>query len=79
MKFDKLEFLSMANDYDIEKCEDKTYRVEVKDNNLCALISGNGYIEYYVTGVYNSGTDMEEIDINSLAGLKKFCELMIKE
>ena len=76
----KLELLAMASDYEVTKQEDRTFRVDVKDCNLCAIISPNNIdIEYYLTGVYNSGSYMEEIDVNSLNGLKKFCELMIKE
>lgn len=35
-------------------------------------------ITYYVTGIYNSGTDWGEIDIENLSRLKRVCETIIK-
>ena len=58
-----------------------SYRFERHDGNvyvyddthdLCALIDGRGeWIEYHVTGVYNSGTNTAEIDITALRDLEK--------
>jgi hypothetical protein len=70
---DKLELLSMANDFTITKKEE-TYEISIGD--LEANIEGEK-ISYYVTGTYDSGMSAHEIDIDDLKKLMKFCKLMI--
>lgn len=78
MARDKLKFLAMANNFEVYD-DNGTFTVLHKNDNLKALIEENGDISYYVTGVYNSGSDIEEICMPHLMELKSFCEHMIKE
>lgn len=73
-----LEFLAMANDFEIEKGEEGVYRVSPKDCNLCAIIAGT-LTEYYVTGCYNSGVDCISINIEKLEKLKNFVNCLMGE
>lgn len=74
---DKLELLSMAEQFMVRKSCDG-YCIEHKIENIGAVIYKNGEIKYFVTGIYNSGTDWEEIDIEALNDLKRFCEMMAR-
>ncbi len=75
---DKLELLSMAEQFMIRKSDDGYYDIDHKTENIGAVIYVNGEIKYFVTGIYNSGTDWEEIDIEALNDLKRFCEMMTR-
>ena len=75
---DKLELLSMAKQFMVSKRTDGGYDIDHKTENVAAVVFVNGEIQYYVTGIYNSGTDWEEIDIEALNDLKRFCEMMAK-
>lgn len=58
--------------YRFEREEDESIWVYDDAHNLCAIIDGRGqWIEYRVTGVYNNGIDMAEIDITALRSLEK--------
>ena len=74
---EKLELLSLAKNFTINKVE-KSYGIESVIDNLGATIYGNE-ITYYVTGCYDSGIDWLSFDENEFKKLKDFCELMIKE
>ena len=75
---DKLELLSMAEQFMVSKRNDGGYDIDHKTENIGAVVFINGEIQYYVTGIYNSGTDWAEIDIEALNDLKRFCEMMAK-
>lgn len=77
---EKLELLSMAKTFKVKKNEyNPGYEVRHRNASLCADILDNTLeIKYYVSGVYNSGIDYAEIDMDALMELKKFCEMMIK-
>lgn len=77
---DKLELLSMAEGYMIKKKQGyaQTYEVQHDTAEVGAIISGD-MIQYYITGVYNNCADWEEIDMDALMKLKKFCEFLVKE
>ena len=66
-----------AGNYRFEKKND-VYEVEDISHNLGACLDDcpNKEIEYYITGVYNSGCDWCEIDILALMELKKLCEAL---
>lgn len=75
----KLELLALADMYRIVKSEEG-YFIYDDDNELCAFVYGTNEecIEYYVSGCYNSGVDLVEINMEALIDLKRFCELMVK-
>ena len=75
---DKLELLSMAEQFMVSKRNDGGYDIDHKTENVSAVVFINGEIQYYVTGIYNSGTDWAEIDIEALNDLKRFCEMMAR-
>ena len=75
---DKLELLSMAENFMVSKRNDGGYDIDHKKEDIGAVIYVNGEIQYFVTGIYNSGTDWAEIDIEALNDLKRFCEMMAK-
>lgn len=75
---DKLELLSMEKKFTVSKRNDGGYDVDHKTEDIGAVIYVNGEIQYFVTGIYNSGTDFAEIDIEALNDLKRFCEMMAK-
>ena len=75
---DKLELLSMAEQFIVSKRTDGGYDIDHKTENVGAVVFINGEIQYYVTGIYDSGTDWAEIDMDALMELKKFCEMMAK-
>jgi hypothetical protein len=53
------------------------FSVEDNRNDLCAIVDeDNDKITYYVSGVYNSGIDYAEINIDALMELKKICEAL---
>lgn len=77
-----LDLLALAEDYKIEKpaakYDDWCYKISEKKGNLCAFFELDGSIKYYVTGVYNSGIDVAEIDVRRLHRLVAFCNLMVE-
>lgn len=75
---DLFELLSLSKDFTITK-KDDGYDVELQDEDLGAHISFiPPEIRYYVTHCYNSGIDWNEIYMDELLKLKKFCELIVK-
>lgn len=77
---DKLELLALASKYKVEKGDPKygnggKYDVIDEEHNLVASIAPDG-VSYYVSGVYNSGGDYAEIDMQALHDLEKFCTLL---
>lgn len=76
---DKLNLLSYAETFDVEKCKDDTFRIEHRCEDVGAYINSDETINYYVTDCYNSSADWVEINMEALFELKEFCELMIKQ
>ena len=62
-----------SGSYRFKKTEED-YEIEDIENSVGATINEDDGITYYVTGVYNSGTDWEEINVEALEDLKKLCE-----
>lgn len=57
--------------------EDDIYEITDNDSNVGATIDADeGEIQYFVTGVYNSGCDWAEIDLEALEDMKKLCETL---
>ena len=78
----RLEFLSLASEFSIEKDidEDKvSYEVSHNNSDLVASIDSLGEIKYYLSGCYNSGVDYIKIEMSELDELQSFCELLSKE
>ena len=77
MKNDILKLISLADRFKVIEKSDG-YEIESKNSDLGAYIYKDNKIEYFVTGVYNSGLNWAEIEINELLKLKKFCESMVE-
>jgi hypothetical protein len=77
-----LDLLALAENFKIEKpkaeYDDWCYKISEKNGDLCAFFELDGSIKYYVTGVYNSGIDVAEIDVKRLNKLITFCNLMVE-
>jgi hypothetical protein len=71
-----LDFLELSKDFTVNK-EENSYKVSHNQDDLVAYIT-NKSVEYFVSGCYNSGCDLQEININAFRRLVKFCELIIK-
>ena len=67
-----------SSNYKFKKTEED-YEIEDVNNSLGAIINEDDGVTYYVTGVYNSGTDWEEINTEALEDLKKLCESLAKD
>lgn len=70
-----IELMDLLQTYIVNKLEDG-YEIEHKMESLSAFISFEGEVKYFVSGVYNSGSDWEEIDIKELNKLVKTCNLI---
>lgn len=73
---ENLELLSRAEAYCVSVNPNSgLYEVTPKDReaNIAAMLFSNGW-QYFLTGVYNTGSDWESIDITQLDALRKFCE-----
>ena len=55
------------------KKNENDYEIEDIDSNIAASIDEEGEIQYFVTGVYNSGCDWAEIDVKALYDLMQLC------
>lgn len=80
-KFNLLELLSRAKDYEITQCGDTSFEINDYKNSLGAKVN-NECITYYniVDCSYNSCEDLwVEIDMNALNKLKAFCECITRE
>ena len=79
---DKLDLLSLADKFKVTNRDGDEYKVDYYgDNNgydLCAFISNDG-IEYFVEGIYNSGCNYADIDVEALGELVRFCKMITKE
>lgn len=75
---DKLELLRLGEEYLVTKVDENEYRVSEKNGDLCAFIRDDKSIEYCVGGVYNSGSEYVDIEMESLKKLEQFCNILIK-
>ena len=76
---DKLEFLEKSKDYSV-RLDREEYIIEPHNSSLVATINiKTTKVNYYVDGVYNSGCDYAEIDIDELDKLKRFVELLLND
>ena len=62
-----------SGNYTFKKTEED-YEIEDVNHSLGAVINEDDGISYYVTGVYNSGENWHEINVEALEDLKKLCE-----
>lgn len=69
---EKLKFLDRSKGFTVNYGEQES---QIEGENVSAVIDSYG-VTYYVSGVYNSGTDYAEIDIDELMRLKEFCEML---
>ena len=70
-----LALIDSARGYRVTKGEGGAYEVWDDDASLAACYSG-GEWAYYVTGVYDSGSDFFEIDMGALGRLTEFTRLL---
>ena len=78
-KFNLLELLSRAKNYEVTQCGDTSFEIEDKRSNLVARVGGDE-IAYFITDCeYNSPGDCINIDMNALNKLKAFCECITRE
>jgi len=75
---DKLKLLDLGNDFIVEKKENG-YNVRTINSDLEAHIDFLNTITYHLSGLYNNGSDSEEIDMENLLNLKEFCEIMVED
>ena len=78
---EKLDFLSMAEDFVVTKYEDGDnvwYRIDSESSDLCCFIRGS-QTTFCVSGVYNSGQDLVDIDLEDLKKLQKFVKFLTDE
>lgn len=75
---DMLKIIDLAQRFTITKTEQE-YEIESNDSNIAASIDEEGEIQYFVTGVYNSGSDWFDINIEALDELKELCHLVIDQ
>ena len=77
---DKLDLMNLSKEFEVNQHEDGSYEIVLKGSNLVAFISlGEDQVNYYVTGVYNSCSDYERINMLQLEKLKKFVEFLMGE
>lgn len=75
----KLQLLDFAKDFLIEKNGNGEYEIRMKYTNLAAIVNtAQNVIEFYVTGVYDFGSDGIEIEIEQLDKLREFVGLLKK-
>lgn len=78
-KFNLLELLSRAKDYEITQNGDTYFEIKDYRSNIAAEIRGDE-ITYYITDCeYNSSGDCVEIDMKALNKIKAFCECITRE
>lgn len=80
---DALRLVELGNRYIITRNVDADtqqidYDIESKVSSIACSIDLESRIKYYVTGVYNSGSQYAEIEMDALMELKEFAELIIK-
>lgn len=74
---DTLKLIEIAQRFQIKK-ENDDYIINHNNEELMAIIDKKGDISFYVTGVYNSGSDIAQINMNALKELQEFCKLIIE-
>lgn len=77
-KFNLLELLSRAKNYDVTQNGDNSFEIKDHENNLAAEVKDDGIV-YYIIDCYNSCVDWIEIDMKALNKLKAFCECLTQE
>lgn len=85
MKFvNILEFLELLKEIDIESRGNcKIVRLKDYDEEtykpLASYVDEYGNIDYCIEDIYNNGSDVEEIDLDSLEKLKLIINNLLKE
>lgn len=74
---ENLELLSMADKFRIDKRDDKYYIENIEYGGIVAVVEGGFFnVDYYVSGCYDSGTDLMHINIKELEELREFIRLL---
>lgn len=75
---DNLTLIKYASKFSVEETGNNVLQIAEPYAEVAAEINVNdGKISYYVTGVYNSGSNWAEINMNQLNRLKEFCEAIV--
>lgn len=73
-----LRLLALAERYTVEDSRfGEGYTITPKDGSRIQARYDGYDLEYFVTGVYNSGSNIVEIDVEELDALREFCESLI--
>lgn len=76
----RLKLLAKNKSFDIENCGNKCFVISFKNNEFYepieAYINQDGEVEYYMVGIYNSGVDFIDINMDSLKMLEEFVNLL---
>ena len=72
---DSLNFLALAKDFKVTAHGDNCFTVEDEEHDLEAVYEEGGW-RYYVTGVYDSGCNEAEIDMEEFHKLVNFTRLL---
>lgn len=77
-KFNLLELLSRAKNYEVTQCGDTSFEINDHINDLGANVNNEGITYYNIVNCYDSG-DWLEINMKALNKLKEFCECITRE
>jgi len=72
-----LDIMALIKDFDVKKV-DSGYEIESKQEEIVALVDNKLNVKFYVTGVYNSGSNWAEVNMEELKKLQSVCEYIIK-
>lgn len=74
---DNLTLMKYAAKFSVREKDGVLQIVEPYTKVAAEINVNDGKISYYVTGVYNYGSNWAEIDMNKLNRLKEFCEAIV--
>lgn len=73
-----LRLLALAKWYIVEDSQfGEGYTITPKNDNRIQAHCCDGDLEYFVTGVYNSGANVARINIEELDDLREFCQSLL--
>lgn len=73
-KFKNDKLIELSKKYNVY-CNLQERKFEIE--NLACLLNEDGTTEFFITGIYNSGSDWEEINTEELEQLKEFVKLFV--
>lgn len=71
-----LDVMTLIKDFDVKKVN-SGYEIESKQEEISAFVDEKLDVEFYVTGVYNSGSDWAEINMEELRKLQDICKYIV--